>query len=51
MDDILVISSKEQLERYLKKYNCKNIDELDELLWYNYGVTLQMNIKKYKYGS
>lgn len=51
MSDTLVINSKDQLEKYLRKYNCKTVDELDELLWYNYGVTLQVNIKKYKYGS
>jgi hypothetical protein len=47
--DILIIETKEQLDRYLQKYNVKTPEELDELLWYEYGVTLKMNIKsKYK---
>ena len=48
MDDILIINNKEQLERYLKKYNCKTEEELDEVLWYEYGVTLKNNIKLHK---
>ena len=48
MDDILIINNKEQLERYLKKYNCKTEEELDEILWYEYGVTLKNNIKPHK---
>lgn len=51
MDGILVINSKEQLTKYLKKYGCSTVDELDELLWYTYGITLQCNFKNYKYGS
>ena len=48
MDDTLVINSKEQLERYLREYNCKTIEELDDVLWFNYGISLMMNIKKHK---
>lgn len=48
MDDILVINTKEQLDKYLKEYNCQTEKELDEVLWYNYGVTLEMNIKPKK---
>ena len=48
MNDILVINTKEQLDRYLKEYNCQTEEELDEVLWYNYGVTLEMNIKPRK---
>jgi hypothetical protein len=48
MDDILIINNKEQLDRYLKKYNCQTIEELDEVLWYEYGVTLKNNIKPHK---
>jgi len=48
MDDILIINSKEQLEKYLNKYNCKTEEELDDVLWYTYGITLKNNIKLYK---
>lgn len=48
MDDILIINTKEQLDRYLKKYNCKDERELDELLWFDYGVSLKVNIKPKK---
>ena len=48
MDDILIINNKEQLDRYLKKYNCQTVEELDEVLWYEYGVTLKNNIKPNK---
>lgn len=48
MNDTLIISTKDQLKRYLEKYNCKTVEELDDVLWYEYGVTLKVNIKQYK---
>lgn len=48
MDNTLIINSKEQLDRYLKKYNCQTIEELDEVLWYEYGVSLKINIKPHR---
>ena len=48
MDDTLIINSKEQLDRYLKKYNCTSEKELDEVLWYEYGVSLKINIKPHR---
>ena len=48
MNDTLIINSREQLERYLEKYNCKTVEELDEVLWYTYGISLIINIKKHK---
>jgi NTP pyrophosphatase (non-canonical NTP hydrolase) len=48
MNDTLIINSQEQLERYLKKYNCKTKEELDDVLWYIYGISLMINIKKHK---
>ena len=48
MDDTLIINSQEQLEKYLEKYNCKTIEELDEVLWYTYGISLMINIKKHR---
>ena len=48
MEDTLIITTEEQLQRYLKKYNCKDEQELDELLWFDYGVSLKVNIKPKK---
>lgn len=48
MNDTLIINSQEQLKRYLEKYNCKTVEELDEVLWYTYGISLMINIKKHK---
>ena len=48
MNDTLIINSQEQLKRYLEKYNCKTKEELDDVLWYTYGISLMINIKKHK---
>lgn len=29
-----------ELNYYLTKYNCCSVDELDDLLWFTYGVHL-----------
>jgi hypothetical protein len=41
-DGTVVIDNTETYKNYLKKYNCKNLDELDNLLWFNYGVSLEL---------
>ena len=41
----VVVETNDDIKELCKKYNCKNIDELDELLWYNYGITLKDNRK------
>jgi hypothetical protein len=44
-DGTVVIDNTETYKNYLKKYNCKNLDELDNLLWFNYGVSLELSQK------
>ena len=36
----VVILTDEGLDEFLKHYRCKRKEELDDLLWYDYGVTL-----------
>lgn len=36
----VVILTDEGLGVLLEKYRCKSKEELDDLLWYDYGVTL-----------
>jgi hypothetical protein len=42
-DGIVVLKNIDEYREYCKKYNCKNLRELDDLLWYNYGVSLEIN--------
>lgn len=39
-EDVIFIESPLDLEAEMCRYNCKTKEELDELLWYTYGVTL-----------
>lgn len=41
----VVILTDEGLKALLKEYRCKSKEELDDLLWYDYGVTLIDNRK------
>ena len=41
----VVIFTDEGLKALLEKYHCKSKEDLDDLLWYNYGVTLMDNRK------
>lgn len=36
----VVIFTDEGLKALLEKYHCKSKEDLDNLLWYDYGVTL-----------
>lgn len=36
----LVINNDEQLRVLLKKYECERKEQLDDILWYDYGVYL-----------
>ena len=33
---------KENINRYLEKYSCKNAEELSDALWYGYGVFVKI---------
>ena len=46
-DGTVIIKNTEDYENYLKKYNCKTFNELSELLWFNYGVDVELD-KKFK---
>lgn len=37
-DNGTAIIHKENLNRYLERYVCKNERDLEDTLWYNYGV-------------
>lgn len=41
----VVIFTDEGLKALLEKYRCKSKEDLDDLLWYDYGVTLIDNRK------
>lgn len=43
--DEVHIESPMDLEAELCRYNCKTEKELDELLWYDYGVALILDYK------
>lgn len=45
IEDEVHIESPMDLEAELYKYNCKTEKELDELLWYDYGVALILDYK------
>lgn len=45
IEDEVHIESPMDLEAELCKYNCKTEKELDELLWYDYGVALILDYK------
>lgn len=39
-EDTLIIDSPNDLEAEMCRYNCYTKEELEELLWYDYGATL-----------
>lgn len=45
MEDVLVIETKEELEKYMQKYECTSPEQLDDVLWFEYGVTLINKVK------
>ena len=42
-EDIMYIESPMELESEMCRYNCKTKEELDTLLWTEYGVVLVIN--------
>lgn len=48
MEDVLVITSNKELETYMKKYACETKEQLEDVLWYNYGITLEVKIQNHK---
>ena len=39
-ENTLIIDSPNDLEAETHRYNCHTKEELEELLWYDYGATL-----------
>lgn len=46
IEDELHITSPLDLEAEMCKYNCKTVEEFDDLLWFTYGVILKLDYKK-----
>lgn len=46
IEDEVHIESPMDLETEMCRYNCSSKEELDELLWYDYGVTLILDYKE-----
>lgn len=44
--EAIFIESPSDLEAEMCRYNCKTKEELDELLWYTYGVELVIEYKE-----
>lgn len=42
-DGVVVIDELDTYRVYLDKYRCKNLSDLDETLWYTYGVSLEIS--------
>lgn len=45
-ENTLIIDSPADLEVEMCRYNCHTKEELDELLWYDYGVALILDYKE-----
>jgi hypothetical protein len=42
LDNLFLIINNTNLDFYLKKYNCSNELELEDNLWFNYGITIKI---------
>ena len=42
-DGTIVLSTISDCKEYCQKYHCQNVSELEELLWNNYGISLQVD--------
>lgn len=39
-EPIVAISTDEGLKKLLERYQCESKEDLDDLLWYEYGIAL-----------
>ena len=46
IEDEVHIESQMDLEQEMCRYNCKTKEELDNLLWYTYGVVLILDYEE-----
>ena len=44
-DGNVLIRRLDELNNYLEKYHCKTFNELNETLWYTYGVNVELDKK------
>lgn len=44
-ENTLIINSPADLEAEMCRYNCHAKEELEEVLWYNYGATLVLTFE------
>lgn len=44
-ENTLIIDSPADLEVEMCRYNCHTKEELEEVLWYDYGATLVLNFE------
>lgn len=44
-ENTLIIDSHMDLEAEMCRYNCHTKEELEEVLWYDYGTTLVLNFR------
>lgn len=44
-ENTLIIDSLADLEVEMCRYNCHTKEELEEVLWYDYGATLVLNFE------
>lgn len=42
LDNLFLIINNSNLDFYLKKYNCSDELELEDNLWFNYGITIKI---------
>lgn len=39
-DNLIIAKTEEDIRKLLLEYNCNSVDDLADLLWFTYGVTL-----------
>lgn len=42
IDNLFLIIHKSNLEKYYNKYKCKNTNDLIDMLWLNYGISVKV---------
>ena len=42
MDNGVMTIRKSNLNKYLEKYSCKDEDDLQDTLWFNYGIFVRI---------
>ena len=45
VESTLIVDSPMDLEAEMRRYNCRTKEELEEVLWNDYGATLVLNFE------